>query len=56
MTDLALRLVRDPAAINYLLLVLYVLNAGRWAAARSWPDVWYWIGAVIITGAVTFRR
>lgn len=56
MTDLVLRLWRDPAAINYLLMVLYVANVGRWSLERSWPDVWYWIGAVIITAAVTFRR
>jgi len=46
----------DPAALNYLLLVLYVLNAIRWAVARSPYDVMYWIGAVIITAAVTLRR
>ena len=37
---------RDPAA----------LNAIRWAVARSPYDVMYWIGAVIITAAVTLRR
>jgi len=56
MSAALIKLWRDPAAINYLLLVLYVANATRWGVARSWPDVWYWIGAAIITAAVTFRR
>jgi len=49
-------LVRDPAAINYLLICLYVLNAVRWGVAGSVPDVIYWIGAAIITSSVTFWR
>lgn len=47
---------RDPAALNYVLIAIYILNTLRWAAARSWWDVLYWIAAAMITASVTFRR
>jgi hypothetical protein len=46
----------DPRIINYVLLTLYLCCAARWAFARKWYDVAYWIGAFIITSAVTFKR
>jgi hypothetical protein len=47
-------LLTDPKAFNYLIMVLYGLNAGRWALAGSWADVAYWTGALWITASVTF--
>jgi hypothetical protein len=47
-------LLLDPKLINYLLIALYAANAARWAAYGSWPDAAYWLGALIITLALTF--
>jgi hypothetical protein len=44
----------DPKFFNYTIMLLYGLNAGRWAIEGSWKDVFYWIGALWITAAVTF--
>jgi hypothetical protein len=44
----------DPRFFNYLILSLYVLNAGRWAIASKWPDVCYWLSAAAITATITF--
>lgn len=48
------KLLLDPKVFNYLILVLYALNAARWAYARSLADVCYWISAFSITATVTF--
>ena len=56
MTDIFARLIRDPAAINYVLIGLYILNTVRWSIARSPWDALYWIAAALITISVTFRR
>lgn len=47
-------LLLDPRVFNYVILVLYVLNAVRWAFARSWADVCYWLSAAAITSTVTW--
>jgi hypothetical protein len=44
----------DPKVFNYLIMVLYVLNAGRWAFAGKWADTCYWLSAFAITATVTF--
>jgi hypothetical protein len=44
----------DPAIFNYVILVLYTLNAGRWAWDRKGADVCYWLSAAAITATVTF--
>lgn len=49
-----LALLLDPKLFNYVILVLYVLNAVRWAVARSTADVCYWLSAAAITATVTF--
>lgn len=46
--------LRDPKVFNYVILLLYVLNAGRWAVALKWADVSYWLSAAAITATVTF--
>jgi hypothetical protein len=47
-------LLLDPKAFNYLIMTLYVLNAGRWAIHGNWVDVCYWASAWAITATVTF--
>lgn len=47
-------LLLDPKFFNYLILALYMLNAGRWAVARRPADVCYWLSAAAITATVTF--
>ncbi len=47
-------LLNDPRLINYLMLILQALAVCRWAYARSWPDVWYWVFAFGISYVVTF--
>lgn len=50
-----MRFLTDPRLFNYLLLSLYTFSALRWAYARSWYDVLYWVGAAFLTIGVTFR-
>jgi len=49
-----LKFILEPKFFNYLILVLYALNAGRWALERNWADVCYWLSAWAITATVTF--
>lgn len=44
----------DPKLFNYVIMVLYALNAGRWALAGSLKDVCYWLSALAITATMTF--
>lgn len=44
----------DPKLFNYLIMVLYAMNAVRWAFAKSLADVCYWLSALAITATVTF--
>lgn len=48
------RFLLDPKLFNYVIMTLYLLNAGRWAIAGSWKDVCYWLSALAITATVTF--
>lgn len=43
----------DPRFFNWVLMGLYVCAALRWAAAGNWRATVYWIGALIITVAIT---
>jgi hypothetical protein len=45
---------RDPRLFNFIIMTLYALNAGRWALARGWADMCYWLSALAITLTVTF--
>lgn len=47
-------ILSDPRLINFVLLALYSGNVVRWTVAGSWADATYWLGALIITVAVTF--
>ena len=44
----------DPKIFNYIIMGLYVLNAGRWAIHGSWGDTMYWASACAITVSVTW--
>lgn len=47
-------LLLDPKAFNYLIMVLYFLNACRWGVEGKWADTCYWLSALAITATVTF--
>lgn len=47
-------LLLDPKIFSYVIMVLYLCNAVRWAFARSAGDACYWLGALGITASVTF--
>lgn len=49
-----LEAILDPKVFNYTIMVLYLMNAGRWAYAKSVADVCYWLSALAITATVTF--
>lgn len=44
----------DPRIFNFIIIGLYCLNSIRWAFARSWADMCYWLSALAITLTVTF--
>jgi hypothetical protein len=47
-------LLLDPRGFNYLIMVLYLANAARWALAGKWGDTCYWLSALAITASVTW--
>ncbi len=47
-------LLFDPKIFNYIIMTLYILNAGRWAVHGGWADMFYWLSAFAITATVTF--
>lgn len=49
-----MNILLDPKLFNYLILTMYFLNTVRWAFERNVGQIVYWLGAFIITFAVTF--
>jgi len=49
-----MNILLDPKAFNYLIMILYLLNACRWAYENKWADMFYWLSALAITATVTF--
>ena len=47
-------LILDPKIFNYIIMVLYLLNAVRWVIHGSTADMCYWLSALAITATVTF--
>lgn len=43
-----------PLLFNYVIMVLYSLNAAWWAAHGKLADTCYWLSALAITATVTF--
>lgn len=48
------QLLADPKIFNYVIMVLYFLNACRWAWQKNAADTCYWLSALAITATVTF--
>lgn len=44
----------DPKIFNYVIMYLYLTNAGRWAYEGKWADMCYWLSALAITATVTW--
>lgn len=44
----------DPKIFNYVIMGLYIANAGRWAVHGGWADTCYWMSAFAITATVTW--
>lgn len=49
-----MRWLLDPRIFNYVILVLYAVNAARWAFQRQYADTCYWVSAFCITATVTW--
>jgi hypothetical protein len=49
-----MRWLLDPKLFNYVIMVLYTLNAVRWGFAGKLGDMFYWLGALWITASVTW--
>lgn len=49
-----LQLFTDPKLFNYVIMVMYGLNVGRWAYQKNLADTCYWLSALAITATVTF--
>jgi hypothetical protein len=47
-------ILKDPKIFNYVIMVLYFLNACRWAWQKNAADTCYWLSALAITATVTF--
>ena len=47
-------MLTDPRLFNYIILTLYLLNAGRWAWEGKWVDCLYWLGVLFVTAVVVF--
>ena len=52
--DCVRQLLADPKIFNYVIMVLYALNAARWAYQKNIADCCYWLSALAITATVTF--
>lgn len=52
--DVVKQLLSDPKIFNYVIMVLYALNAARWAYQKNAADCCYWLSALAITATVTF--
>lgn len=46
--------LKDPKIFNYIILILYILCAVRWAFEKNYGQFIYWVGAIILTYAITF--
>jgi len=44
----AVNWLSNPRAFNYLIIGLFVCAAIRWALAKNWWQVAYWLAAAVI--------
>lgn len=49
-----LEIIFNPKTFNYIIMTLYVINAGWWLFHGSKADMFYWLSAFAITATVTF--
>ena len=49
-----MNILTDPKIFNYVIMVLYILNAVRWLFHGSYADACYWVSAFFITATVTW--
>jgi hypothetical protein len=49
-----MKILLDPKIFNYVIMVLYALNAARWAYEGKINGVCYWLSALSITATVSF--
>ena len=47
-------LLLDKFVFNYIIMILYALNSLRFGLSGLWGDMFYWMGALWITLAITF--
>ncbi len=45
-------ILKDPRTFNWFVVAIYTLAMIRWLVARNWPQVLYWLGAIIINAGV----
>jgi hypothetical protein len=49
-------ILKSPFLLNYILLAIYAGNSIRQCTLSRWSDGLYWLGAFIITIAVTLKK
>ena len=49
-----LELIMNPKTFNFIIMTLYLINAGWWWYHGSTADMFYWLSALAITATVTF--
>lgn len=49
-----MKLITDPRVFNFIIMSLYLLNAGRWGLEGKWGVMCYWLSALGITASVTW--
>ena len=47
-------MLTDPRLFNYIIMVVFLLAAARWAYERQWADVIYWVCSFGLTAAITW--
>lgn len=46
--------ILQPKTFNYIIMGMYLINAGHWARHGKYVDTCYWLSALAITATVTF--
>jgi hypothetical protein len=47
-------LLSHPMLFNWLIMSIYLANAGQFLLRGMWVDCFYWLSACAITATVTF--
>jgi hypothetical protein len=54
MVAFMLEIIFNPKIFNYIIMALYLTNAGWWVYNGSKADMFYWLSALAITATVTW--